>query len=117
MRQYFLDPFLPYRSGRHLVDVGAAAGGIAEVFLRDGWSADLCEPDPAWQSAMQRLMLAYGDRCSVHEVAACDRDAAQISFAQNSTPGLSGLSNSPFGSHLRSIAVRAVRLDTLLAGL
>ena len=43
---------------------------------------------------------------------------AQISFAQNLTPGLSGLSSfRRFGSHLEVDRSPPVRLDTLLAGL
>jgi FkbM family methyltransferase len=115
IRHYFLS--LPQPSpSRHLVDVGAAYGSIAQVFLRDGWTADLFEPDPACHPILNRLLAAYPGRCRLFPFAVSDQDRDSVPFQQNSTPGLSGLAPSPFGATVATIPVRSVRLgDFLLA--
>jgi FkbM family methyltransferase len=113
IRQYYRT--LPATAARHLVDVGAAYGSVAEVFLQDGWTADLFEPDPACQRILQRLVSAYGARLRLFPFAADAQDRDLASFVQNATPGLSGLSPSPFGTTRGTFAVRTVRLDGFLA--
>jgi FkbM family methyltransferase len=105
---------LPAFTPRHLVDVGAAFGNVAEVFLKDGWTADLFEPDPTCQQGLQRLVAAYGSRVRLFPFAADAQDRDSVTFVQNVTPGLSGLSPSPFGTTRGTFDVRAVRLDTFL---
>jgi FkbM family methyltransferase len=95
--------------------VGAAYGSVAEVFLNDGWTADLLEPDPTCQRILQRLTAAHGQRVRIFPFAAADQDRESAPFQQNSTPGLSGLSASPFGATVGAIPVRTVRLDSFLA--
>jgi FkbM family methyltransferase len=106
---------LPETGARHLVDVGAAYGGVAEVFLKDGWTADLFEPDPACQRVLQRLVTAYGSRARLVPFAADAQDREAATFVLNATPGLSGLAPSPFGATRDTVAIRTVRLDTFLA--
>jgi FkbM family methyltransferase len=105
---------LPPDGTRHIVDVGAAYGSVADVFLNDGWTADLFEPDPTCQRILQRLLAAHGPRVRLFPFAAADQDCESTSFQQNSTPGLSGLSPSPFGATVGAIPVRTVRLDGFL---
>ncbi len=105
---------LPQADRRHIVDVGAAYGSVAEVFLNDGWTADLLEPDPTCQRILQRLLAAHGPRVRLFPFAAADQDRESAPFQQNSTPGLSGLSASPFGTTVGAIPVRTVRLDSFL---
>ena len=105
---------LPQAGQRHIVDVGAAYGSVAEVFLNDGWTADLLEPDPTCQRILQRLIAAHGPRVRLFPFAAADQDRETAPFQQNSTPGLSGLSPSPFGTTVGAIPVRTVRLDSFL---
>jgi FkbM family methyltransferase len=112
IRHYYLT--LPAFAARHLVDVGAEYGKVAEVFLRDGWTADLFEPDPACQHSLQRLVAAYGSRVRLFPFAADAQDRESAPFVQNVTPGLSGLSPSPFGTTRSTFDVRTVRLDTFL---
>jgi FkbM family methyltransferase len=106
---------LPPDGTRHIVDVGAAYGSVAEVFLNDGWTAALLEPDPTCQRILQRLLAAHGPRVRLFPFAAADQDRDTAAFQQNSTPGLSGLSPSPFGATVAAIPVRTVRLDSFLA--
>jgi FkbM family methyltransferase len=99
---------------RHMVDVGAAYGSVAELFLQDGWTADLFEPDPACLSVLQRQVVAYGERVRLFPVAAAAEDQDCVEFQQNSTPGLSGLAPGPFGKTLGALSVRTVRLGSFL---
>ncbi len=105
---------LPQAGRRHIVDVGAAYGSVAELFLQDGWTADLLEPDPTCQRILQRLLAAYGSSVRLFPFAAADQDRDSAPFQQNSTPGLSGLSPNPFGATVGAIPVRTVRLDSFL---
>jgi FkbM family methyltransferase len=113
IRPYFRT--LPPAGQRHIVDVGAAYGGVAEVFLNDGWTADLLEPDPTCQRILQRLIATHGARVRLFPFAAAGEDRDSAPFQQNSTPGLSGLAPSPFGTTTGAIPVRTVRLDGFLA--
>jgi FkbM family methyltransferase len=106
---------LPQAGRRHMVDVGAAYGSVAEAFLNEGWTADLLEPDPTCQEILQRLAPAHGPRLRIFPFAAADQDHEAAPFQQNSTPGLSGLSASPFGVTVGAIPVRTVRLDGFFA--
>jgi FkbM family methyltransferase len=106
---------LPPAGTRHIVDVGAAYGSVAELFLQDGWTADLLEPDPTCQGILQRLLAAYGPRVRLFPFAAADQDRESAPFQQNSTPGLSGLSPNPFGATVGTVPVRTVRLDSFVA--
>jgi FkbM family methyltransferase len=112
VRRYFRS--LPASGNRHMVDVGAAYGSVAELFLEDGWTADLFEPDPACRHVLQRLAPAYGARARIFPYAVASEDVEAASFQQNATPGLSGFATSPFGSALAMLSVRAVRLDGFL---
>src|SRR5437660_9785273 len=86
IRHYFRT--LPTAGQRHMLDVGAAYGSVAEVFLQDGWTADLLEPDPTCRQILQRLIAAYGARVRLFPFAAADQDREAVPFQQNSTPGL-----------------------------
>ena len=115
IRDYFRAQ--PAQGPRHVVDVGAAYGAVADVFLRDGWTADLFEPDPACAPKLERLIAKYGRRVRLfaHAVAGANRET--VMFHQNMIAGLSGLAQSPFGSARAEIPVRAVRLDSFLTAL
>ena len=112
IRRYFRA--LPAPGRRHMVDVGAAYGSVAQLFLEDGWTADLLEPDPACLRILDRLAVAYGGRVRIFPYAAASEDLEAANFRQNSIPGLSGLAASPFGSTVADLRVRAVRLDGFL---
>jgi FkbM family methyltransferase len=98
-----------------MVDVGAAYGSVAALFLEDGWTADLFEPDPACQRFLEPLLASYGPRIRLFPFAVAGETRDGVQFLQNATPGLSGLSESPFGTTLGAIEVRSVRLDGILA--
>jgi FkbM family methyltransferase len=102
---------------RHVVDVGAAYGSVAAVFLRNGWTADLFEPDPACRQFLATLVAGFPGRCRLFPFAAGAEDRAAVPFQQNATPGLSGFDASPFGSPRSVLQVRCVRLETFLASL
>ncbi len=114
IRPYFRALPLP-GAAWHLVDVGAAYGNVAAVFLSDGWTADLLEPDPACQRLLQPLLAGYGDRVRLSPFAAAGEDRDAVRFEQNTLPGLSSLVASPYGSSAGAITVRSVRLDSWLA--
>lgn len=113
IRDYFRGH--PVQTPRHVVDVGACYGTIANVFLKDGWTADLFEPDPACQYQLQGLLAKYGARARLFPHAVTGADQETVAFHQNAIPGLSGLSCSPFGSARAELSVRAVRLGGFLA--
>ena len=113
IRLYFRT--LPATKPRHIVDVGAAYGNVTEVFLKEGWTADLLEPDPVCLRILSRLTSAYGSRMRLFPFAAADQDRENVPFHLNGTPGLSGLSPSPFGVTMGIRAVRTVRLDSFFA--
>lgn len=115
IRQYFRSQQPPMP--RHIVDVGAAYGTVAEVFLRDGWSADLFEPDPACRQRLQPLLVKYAPRARLFPYAVSGSDSDTVTFHQNAIAGLSGLARSPFGSARAEIPVRAVRLDSFLSAI
>jgi FkbM family methyltransferase len=111
LRDYFRAQPQP----RHLVDVGAAYGSIAGIFLADGWTADLFEPDPACTAALGRLVAKYGPRLRLFPLAVAREAQASAVFHQNAVAGLSGLQPSPFGSPRAAIRVETVRLGDFLA--
>jgi FkbM family methyltransferase len=113
VRQYFRT--LPAAGTRHVIDVGAAFAGIAEVFLKDGWSADLLEPNPSWQQALQRVRTTHGPRVRLFSVAGAAENRDGVPFHVNATPGLAGLAPSPLGGTSGTVAVRTVRLDSFIA--
>ncbi len=111
LRDYFrLQP-----QPRHLVDVGAAYGNVAAVFLAEGWTADLFEPDPACTAALNRLAAKYGPRLRVFPHAVAQTAQSSAVFHQNAIAGLSGLQPSPFGSPRAELRVSTVRLGDFLA--
>ncbi len=113
IRDYFHT--LPDRSGTpHLIDVGAAYGSVAEVFLQDGWTADMFEPDPACQRVLARLPTTYPGKCRLFPMAAGARNIDSAAFHLNTIPGLSGLTTSPFGADRDVLSVRCVRLADFL---
>lgn len=103
---------LPQRP--HLVDVGGAYGSVAKVFLGLGWSADVFDPDPNCQRILSQMVAAFADRCRLWPHAVGKANLAQVAFKQNSTPGLSGLADSPFGKTVAALPVRCVRLADFL---
>ena len=102
---------------RHMVDVGAAYGAIADVFLRDGWTADLFEPDPACGAQLERLLAKHAPRARLFAHAVARNACASANFHQNTIAGLSGLTRSPFGGARAEIQVSAVRLGEFLDSL
>lgn len=106
---------LPSQSASpHVADVGGAYGSVAAVFLREGWTADIFEPDPACAGVLARLATGFPGRCRLFPfaVGATSRDA--MAFQQNRIPGLSGFDGSPFGQHQDVLSVRCVRLGEFL---
>src|SRR6185436_15690966 len=55
---------------RHLVDVGACYGSVAVPFLRDGWTVDMFEPDPACLEILHRVTAAFPEHCRLFALAA-----------------------------------------------
>jgi FkbM family methyltransferase len=97
-------------AARHMLDVGACVGQIAEPFLMMGWKADLFEPDPACRDALAALQGRYAGRAAVHHAVIGSTDTGSVTFYQ-STTGLSGLSPSPYGPTASTLTVPALRLS------
>ena len=94
---------------RHMLDVGACVGQMAEPFLAMGWKADLFEPDPACHERLAALAGRYGGRAAVQHAVVSSAGAASVTFYQSAT-GLSGLSPSPYGATESTLTVPSVRL-------
>lgn len=94
---------------RHMLDVGACVGQIAEPFLAMGWKADLFEPDPACHQRLSALAGQYGGRAAVQHAVVSSVGAASVTFYQSAT-GLSGLSPSPYGATESKFSVPSIRL-------
>lgn len=94
---------------RHMLDVGACVGQMAEPFLAMGWKADLFEPDPACHERLSALAGQYGGRAAVQHAVVSSAGAARVTFYQSAT-GLSGLSPSPYGATESKLSVPSVRL-------
>ena len=97
-------------AGRHMLDVGACVGQIAEPFLMMGWKADLFEPDPACRDALAGLQGRHAGRAAVHHAVIGAADTGSVTFYQSAT-GLSGLSPSPYGPTASTLTVPALRLS------
>ena len=104
----------PRSTPGHVVDVGAAYGSVARVFLQGGWSADIFEPDPACREILSRLSSGFPGRCRFFPFAAGDENQDAVVFHQNATAGLSGFAKSPFGADREVLQVRCVRLGEFL---
>ena len=116
--QSIIKPYFEHKKEvrqRHMVDVGACQGVMAEPLLTDGWSADLFEPDPRARSALEHTIGKYGSRCRIFGMAVTSSDAAEVAFHQTQT-GLSGLGESPFGATEAVLTVACTRLDNFYAG-
>jgi FkbM family methyltransferase len=97
-------------STRHMLDVGACVGQIADPFLAMGWKADLFEPDPACRDALAALQGRHAGRAAVHHAVIGSTDTGSVTFYQSAT-GLSGLSPSPYGATASTLTVPALRLS------
>jgi FkbM family methyltransferase len=94
---------------RHMIDVGACVGNMAEPFLHMGWKAELFEPDPACQGSLAALVGRFGGRAAVHQAVISSSEVPSATFYQSAT-GLSGLSPSPYGETASSFSVPSLRL-------
>ncbi len=94
---------------RHMLDVGACVGQMAEPFLAMGWKADLFEPDPACREPLAALAGHFSGRVSIHHAVVNSAEAASVTFYQSAT-GLSGLSPSPYGATESTLFLPSVRL-------
>ncbi|MGB8166413.1 MAG: FkbM family methyltransferase [Chthoniobacteraceae bacterium] len=104
----------PQAMSRHVVDVGGAYGSVAAVFLQEGWTADIFEPDPACSGILEGITASFPGRCRLFPFAAGTANRDAVAFQQNSVTGLSGFDGSPFGQHQNVLSVRCVRLGEFL---
>jgi len=103
-----VEPFfraLPGTERRHMVDVGACFGRMAQPLVERGWTADLLEPDPECRAILLRNVSGRSTQCRVHAIAVSNSMAAEVSFHKSSTKGCSGLETSPFAPTASIITV------------
>ena len=98
----------------HIVDVGACYGQISLTFLRDGWTADLFEPDAGAREVLNRQLTPFAAQCRVHPFAVSDAAKAKVRFYRASQHGLSGLNPTIYGRVDKVSTVRCVRLGPFL---
>ena len=118
-RDLVLQVVLPYlRSGgsRRLIDVGACVGDMSKPFLDEGWQAVLFEPDERCHPQLAALLEAHSGQGRLENAAATADHDGVIDFHVATTPGLSGLSSSPFVADVQTLAVRSVAFARYIAG-
>jgi FkbM family methyltransferase len=93
-----IEPFFRSLPGnhRHLVDVGACYGSMAQPLLERGWTADLFEPDPDARAILKRNLGGRARQCRIHAVAVNNTTDTEVVFHKSRTNGCSGLGDSPF---------------------
>jgi FkbM family methyltransferase len=108
-------PYLRSGGGRRLIDVGACMGAMTRPFLAEGWQAVMFEPDERCHQMLTDLVKAYPNHARLEKAAiTTDRDGS-IPFHIASSPGLSGLSSSPYAADVKVADVRAVTLAQYIA--
>jgi len=110
-----IKPYFDFAFGgapMRMVDVGAAYGSVASVFFDAGWLVDAFEPDPTCRQILASRFTSNAPTLRIWPFAVDSVDRDTYTFVQNTTPGLSGLESSPFGSDQSRISIRTVRLDT-----
>jgi FkbM family methyltransferase len=113
INESFLVPFFRAHAdvSPRMFDVGACFGQIALPFLTSGWEVHLFEPDPDSRRTLAQNSAAFGPKARVIGAAVSSAASASLSFHKSRTPGLSGLSASPYGETAQVIEVPCLRLD------
>jgi FkbM family methyltransferase len=112
-RDLVVEVVLPYlRAGgsRRLLDVGACVGAMSSPFLAEGWQTVMFEPDPRCHPTLAALAEKHPGQVRIETAAVTgDRDGSVL-FHIAGTPGLSGMSRSPFAADLatRDVPARAI---------
>ncbi len=78
-----------------LLEVGAGSGLRALPFVRQGWQADLFEPDQRFTALLEANTAEFRDRCRVLQAAVSAAAKAEVRLYYSKTPGLSSLEASP----------------------
>jgi FkbM family methyltransferase len=115
--EHLIQPYLRgLRGGEpgHVVDVGACYGQISSTFLRDGWTADLFEPDAGAREVLKRHLAPVAAQYRLFPFAVSDHAKASVQFYKASQHGLSGLDPTAYGPVEEINTVRCVRLGEFL---
>ena len=99
----------------HIVDVGACYGQISWTFLRDGWTADLFEPDSGARAVLNRQLAPVAVQYRLFPFAVSDQAHTSTQFYRASHHGLSGFDPTAYGQVEEVSTVRCVRLGEFLA--
>lgn len=99
----------------HIVDVGACYGQISWTFLREGWTADLFEPDSGAREVLNRNLSPVAAQYRLFPFAVSDQAHTNAQFYKASHHGLSGFDPTPYGQVAEISTVQCVRLGEFLA--
>jgi FkbM family methyltransferase len=117
-RDLVLQVVLPYLRGgssRRLLDIGACVGAMSRPFLAEGWQTVMFEPDPRCHATLAAIAEAHPGQVRIEKAAVtADRDGS-VPFHVAGSPGLSGMSRSPFAADLAVLDVRAIALSAYIA--
>jgi FkbM family methyltransferase len=117
-RDLVLQVVLPYlRSGgsRRLLDIGACVGAMSRPFLAEGWQTVMFEPDQRCHATLAAIAEAYPGQVRIEKaVVTADRDGS-VKFHVAGSPGLSGMSRSPFAADLAVLDVPAIAISAYIA--
>lgn len=103
-------PYLRNGGSRRMIDIGACVGKMSKPFLIEGWQTVMFEPDQRCHADLAKLIEAYPGQARVERaVVTADRDGL-LAFHIADTPGLSGLSRSPFATDLAILEMPAFAL-------
>jgi FkbM family methyltransferase len=112
-RDLVVEVVLPYlRAGgsRRLIDIGACVGAMSSPFLAEGWQTVMFEPDPRCHPTLAALADRHPGQVRIETAAVtADRDGSVL-FHIAGSPGLSGLSRSPFAADLATREVPALAI-------
>ncbi len=98
-----------------LLDVGACMGTMSAPLLQEGWRAVMFEPDPRCHEQIARLTAAFPEHARLEKSAVSTDGRKSVTFHLANTPGLSGLSQSPFQGDAATIEVPAIALSAYVA--
>ena len=107
-------PYLRSMGGRRLIDVGACMGAMSMPFLAEDWQAVMFEPDARCHQRLTDIINAYPNARLEKAAITVDREGS-IPFHIAGSPGLSGLSSSPYAADIMVAEVRAIKLAQYIA--
>lgn len=92
------------------IEVGAGSGLRALPLLRQGWLADLFEPDQRFKTLLEANTAAFGERCRLLQQAVSSTTKDEVRLYFSKSPGLTSLEASPLDEIIAAPTVPSLRL-------